>query len=199
VCATSKDLYHIKRLRSYKLPGKSAEPVTVIQAALATSAATTFFDPVLIGTCKYADGALGANNPVDEVEAEAADLWCPKTANLQSLVKCFLSVGTGNSGEKAVGDRVDQFASTLARITTETEKTAIKFLGRWRRAYELKRYFRFNVQQGLQDVSLEEYKKQPVIQRASEMYLDHYEQVSKVNECVGNLAGKQSVYHEDFS
>ncbi|RSL69726.1 hypothetical protein CEP54_002125 [Fusarium duplospermum] len=192
VCATSKDLYHIKRLRSYKLPGKKDDPVTVIQAALATSAATTFFDPVLIGTCEYADGALGANNPVDEVEAEAADLWCPEDANLQSLVKCFLSVGTGNPGEKPVGDRVDQLASTLTRITTETEKTAIKFLGRWRRAYELKRYFRFNVQQGLQDVGLEEYKKQPVIQRASEMHLDHYEQVSKVKECVGNLAGKQN-------
>lgn len=35
----------------------------IYQAALATSAATTFFDPVRIGDRTIANGGLGANNP----------------------------------------------------------------------------------------------------------------------------------------
>ena len=42
--------------------------------ALATSAATGFFDPVSIGARRFVDGALGANNPVDEVEEDASNI-----------------------------------------------------------------------------------------------------------------------------
>ncbi|KAM7207996.1 hypothetical protein V8F06_014960 [Rhypophila decipiens] len=71
---------------------------TICEAALATSAATGFFDPVSVGARHFVDGSLGANNPVDQVENEASDIWCAETGNLQPLVKCFISVGTGNPG-----------------------------------------------------------------------------------------------------
>jgi predicted acylesterase/phospholipase RssA len=53
---------------------KPGIPATICQAARATSAATTFFEPASIGARRFADGALGANNPVDEVEDEASDI-----------------------------------------------------------------------------------------------------------------------------
>ncbi|PVH93137.1 hypothetical protein DM02DRAFT_662262 [Periconia macrospinosa] len=76
----------ISRLRSYSLPGElgNQAPPTICEAALVTSAATRFFDPVKIGARTFVDGALGANNPADEVEHEAATIWCPDTAELKS-------------------------------------------------------------------------------------------------------------------
>jgi predicted acylesterase/phospholipase RssA len=62
------------RLRSYSLPDELNIPATICDAALATSAATGFFDPVSIGVRRFVDGALGANNPVDEVEGEASNI-----------------------------------------------------------------------------------------------------------------------------
>lgn len=58
----------IVRLRSYGIPENQEMPATIIEAARAISAATSFFEPVSIGARRFADGALGANNPVDEVE-----------------------------------------------------------------------------------------------------------------------------------
>ena len=71
VCTIAYETKEIIRLRSYSLPGKLTIPATICQAALATSVATTFFEPVNIGSRKF---ALGANNPVDEVEGEAKHL-----------------------------------------------------------------------------------------------------------------------------
>ncbi|KEF57531.1 uncharacterized protein A1O9_05448 [Exophiala aquamarina CBS 119918] len=75
MCTASKELYGITPLRSYDLHEK--KPVvsaTIYEAALATSPATVFFDPVSIGTRHFEDGALGASNPVEKVQGEASDI-----------------------------------------------------------------------------------------------------------------------------
>lgn len=185
----------ITRLRSYNVPGKPDSSATICEAALATSAATTFFDPVSIGARKYVDGALGANNSVDEVESETSNIWCPDRRDPKPLVKCFISVGTGNPGKKAIEDNLSKFLSkTLVDIATETEKTAAKFLERWAQHYDGKRYFRFNVHQGLQDVGLAEFQQRGTIEAATEEYLDNQELRFRVRDCVLNLKQKQSLY-----
>jgi predicted acylesterase/phospholipase RssA len=174
--------------------------MTIWQAALATSAATTFFDPVSIGARKFVDGALGANNPVEQIEGEASDIWCSETGELKPLVKCFISIGTGNPGKKAIEDNMIKFlAGTLKNLATETQMTAKAFVAKWRKQFDEKRYFRFNVDQGLQDVGLAEYRQQGLIEAATDGYLDDQEQRFRVRDCVQNLRLKQSVYMEDFS
>lgn len=111
MCATAEEITGITRLRSYSLPNQLDLPATVCEAALATSAATGFFDPVSIGARQFVDGALGANNPVEEVEGEAANIWCSKTGDLKPLVKCFISIGTGSPGKKAIQDKMLKFLS----------------------------------------------------------------------------------------
>ncbi|RSM15449.1 hypothetical protein CDV31_005042 [Fusarium ambrosium] len=164
---------------------------TICEAALATSAASTFFDPVSIGNMEFVDGALGANNPVDEVEGEATEIWCPNTGNLQPLVKCFISIGTGVPRTDAIGDRVDKFLSTLAKMATETEDTAEKFVRRWRQHYREGRYFRFNVDQGLQTVGMKEYKAKGTIEGVTNRYLDSQAQRLPIERCVANLKLKK--------
>ena len=200
VCSVTQETKEIVHLRSYQEPGKPDIPATICQAARATSAATTFFKPVTIGARRFADGALGANNPVDEVEGEASDIWCPETGDLKPLVKCFISIGTGNPGKKAMEDNLLKFLSkTLPELTTETEQTEKKFIAKWRQHYDSKRYFRFNVDQGLQDVGLAEYQEQGLIEAATEGYLSHQKVAFEVRDCIQNLESKQSVYLESFS
>lgn len=198
-CAASKDLNGIERLRAYSYPWKKSLPCTICEAALATSAASGFFDPVQIGARRYVDGALGANNPVEQVEGEASDLWCRETGDLKPLVKCFVSIGVGNPGKKPINDRLDKFFKTLVDITTETEATAARFIKRWRHQYDEGRFFRFNVEQGLQNVGLQEYDKRGVIETATDQYMADTVQESRVRECVQNLKAKQSVSAVEFA
>lgn len=200
VCATSKDLHGIERLRSYTSHGKAPLSCTIWQAAMATSAASGFFDEVKIGTRRFVDGALGANNPVGQVEDEASNIWCRTSAELKPLVKCFISIGTGNLGKKPVEDRLDKFFfKTLTRIATDKEQTATAFVSRWRQQYDEGRFFRFNVEQGLQGVGLAEYEKLGVIETATEQYMSEMTQESRVRKCVGNLKGKQSASMVEFA
>ncbi|TGZ77584.1 FabD/lysophospholipase-like protein [Ascodesmis nigricans] len=184
VCATAQETSSITLLRSYELLSKPNFSATICEAALATSA-TSFFDPVTIGARQFVEGALGANNPVEEVEGEAANIWCEETGDLKPLVKCFISIGTGNPGKKAINDNMLGFLSdTLVRMVTETERTEKKFIARWAQHFDEKRYFRFNVEQGLQDVALVEYKEQGKIEAATDEYLIHQSQKFRVRDCV---------------
>ena len=95
---------------------------------------------------------------MSEVEDEASNIWCERTGKLEPLVKCFISIGTGDPGKNPIQDRSWKFLTeSVVKIATETRQTDERFTGRWR-AHLDKRYFRFNVQQGLQDIGLAEYK-----------------------------------------
>ncbi|KAI9771206.1 MAG: hypothetical protein M1839_002865 [Geoglossum umbratile] len=192
VCTVAKETAGITCLRSYTSPDEHDIPATICEAALATSAATGFFDVVSIGARQFVDGAIGANNPVDEVEGEATNVWCSGTGDLKPLVKCFVSIGTGNPGKKAIENNMLRFLSkTLVGIATETEDTERKFVARWAKHFDEKRYFRFNVNQGLQEVDLAEYKEQGRIEATTDEFLRHQAQKFRVRDCVENLRQKQ--------
>ncbi|KAJ5090363.1 FabD/lysophospholipase-like protein [Penicillium argentinense] len=198
VCSITQETKDIVRLRSYG--NKAGIQATICQAARATSAATSFFEPVSIGARRFADGGLGANNPVDEVEGEASDIWCEDTGDLKPHVKCFISIGTGNPGKKAMEDNLLKFVSkTLPELATQTEQTEKRFIAKWRLHYAENRYFRFNVDQGLQDVGLAEYQQQGLIESATEGYLDHQAVKFRVRDCVENLNSKQSPTNLNFA
>ncbi|USP74753.1 hypothetical protein yc1106_02027 [Curvularia clavata] len=200
VCATVKETASITRLRSYTLPDEGEIPATVCQAALATLAATDFFDPVSIGAHHFVNGALGANNPVNEVEGEAANIWSSGTGDLKPLVKCFISIGTGYPSKKALEDNIAKFLSkSLVGIATETEETERKFIVRWAKHYDEKRYFRFNIDRGLQEIGLAEYKEQGRIEAATSEYLQHQAQRFRVRDCIENLQQKQGKTELSFA
>ncbi|KAF1985833.1 hypothetical protein K402DRAFT_454822 [Aulographum hederae CBS 113979] len=199
VCAIDRQTSGITCLRSYGVPGKANISPTICEAALATSAATSFFDPVKIGARQFEDGGLGVNNPAEQVEEEAADIWCSNSRKLMPLVKCFVSIGTGNSGKKAIEDTLPKFLSkTLVDLVTETVKTESRIIARWGALLTEKRYFRLNVEQGLQDVGLTEYREQGRIEAATYEYLDHMQQQVQVRDCIANLKEKESGTHTNF-
>jgi predicted acylesterase/phospholipase RssA len=181
------------------------EGVTIWQAGRATSTATSFFDPITIGEGnqgrEYVDGALGFNNPLDEVWLEAQDIWTPEEGRLESMLKCVVSVGTGNPGTSAVGDKPWTILETLKTIATQTENTERVFAQGHRDLLDKdQRYYRFNVEQGLQKVGLEEYERQGEIIDATAKYLNDHQLVRKQFwDCAVNLSHKECMLVEDFS
>ena len=60
-------------------------------------------------------------------------------------------------------------------MATETEKTAYEFLRANSKLHEDRRYFRFNVLSGLDNVGLEEAAKRPQIVAATRRYIIYEE------------------------
>jgi hypothetical protein len=134
------------------------------------------------------------------VEGEAMNIWCSESADLKPLVKCFLSIGTGNPGIKAFEKSVFKFlGQTVVDIATETEETEKKFISKWRKHFDENRYFRFNVDQGLQTIGLDEYKKQGEMEAATDRYLINQALKNRVRDCIQNLRLKQSMYIENLA
>ena len=150
VCTVDRDTKDIIRLRSYSLTDLPNIRTTIYQVAFATSVVTIFFEPVSIEDCTFVDGGLDVNNPVKEIEGEAMNIWCSETRDLELLVKCFISIETGHSDKKVFEDSMIKFlGQIMVDIATETEYTERKFIIRWVKHFDEKRYFRFNVNQGL--------------------------------------------------
>ena len=168
--------------------------MTIWQAARATSAATSFFDPITIGSGyagrRYVDGALGFNNPLDEVWVEAQDIWAPDDGRLEHLVECIVSIGTGKPGTLAIGGDLLTIGKTLKDIATQTESTERVFAMKHRELFDPEqRYFRFNVDQGLETMGLEEYQRQGEIYDATARYLNDHELVRRqIRTCAINMS-----------
>lgn len=162
------------RLRSYitdtSVDNLSTRTSTIWEAARATSAAATFFDPVKIGRQEYVDGATGANNPVEVVLEEAASIW--PSIDMRSGIECLVSIGTGIPELQNFGDDLKAVLKTLKSISTETEATEARFAKSVESRGLAGRYFRFNVDRGLSGVALNEHLKLPIIEAASERYLE---------------------------
>lgn len=155
----------------------SSSESTIWEAARATSAAATFFDPIRIGRQEYVDGATGANNPVEIVFEEAASIW----PDAISRVQCLVSIGTGLPEVRDFGDNLKEVARTLKSIATETEATQSRFAKTVLFRGLAGRYFRFNVDRGLSGVALDEHLKLHIVEAATEMYLEGHEVSSRIN------------------
>lgn len=193
VCATSKLTSSNVCLTSYRSPRTTnhlLNSTKIWEACRATSAATSFFNPISIGPYseEFVDGALGANNPINMVWSQAQDLWGP---DLQAKLRCLVSVGTGVPSLKLFHDDILHIGGSLVALATETENTAEQFRRHYSNLDDEGRYYRFNVNRGLEDVGLEESKKKNVIAAATGVYVESQEVYKQMRACVDNLVGKQ--------
>ncbi len=90
------------------------------------------------------------------------------------------------------------FSKTLKEVATETEKTADLFAKRNRGLFFQERYFRFNVDQGLQSVGLEEFKKEKEIVSATSLYMESLPMQTQARKCSLVMKDKECTL-EDFS
>jgi predicted acylesterase/phospholipase RssA len=140
------------------------------QACRATSAAPTFFPSVTIVYQKYVDGALGYNNPIRPLLAEAHQLWGEKRP-----IGCIISIGTGVPRLGNFGQRAS-LVKTLKEIATDTQTVAnemkTEMISRYGSDQQV--FLRFNVDRGLGALGLEECQPRHRAQMhtATNLYLD---------------------------
>ncbi|KAK5653385.1 hypothetical protein OQA88_8870 [Cercophora sp. LCS_1] len=204
VCATSKETGDTVCLANYRSPRSDNSDLlnttTIWQACRATSAATTFFDPIAIGPFNehFVDGALGANNPVYALWNQARDVWGDQ---LRGSLKCLVSIGTGLPALRPVRDDVLRIWATLEDLATETEKAAQQFHRDKSHLDDEGRYYRFNVDRGLEAIGLEESKKKTEIAAATRRYVESQAVFKQMKACANNIAGREyyGPYRTSFS
>jgi predicted acylesterase/phospholipase RssA len=171
VSAFTRALNTAVQIRSYTtddgVVALSTSNCTIWEAARATSAAATFFDPIEIGRQRFVDGGTGMNNPVEIVLQEAVSVW----PDAISRIQCLVSIGTGVPDLADFGDNLKEVVETLKAIATETEQTEQRFFRNQGNLGVGGRYFRFSVDKGLGGVGLDEHNKLDKIEAATELYL----------------------------
>ncbi|KAG5651485.1 hypothetical protein H0H81_008485 [Sphagnurus paluster] len=165
VCAMSAvNLAAPRIFRSYDVKENQTYNCKIWEAARATSAASSFFKSIDIGQEglkeRFIDGGLRCNNPVQQVRDEAHLVY-----GKGCEVACIVSIGAGHPNVIALRkpsafQRIlpTGLIKVLEGIAADCESIAEGF----EKEYTDKKprvYFRLNVQQGLQNVSLAEWDK----------------------------------------
>ncbi|KAK3355191.1 phospholipase, patatin family protein, partial [Neurospora tetraspora] len=190
VCATSKDVHQsivcFTTYPSRRLVPHLYNSTTIWQACRATSAATSFFDPIAIGPIgkEFVDGALGLNNPVSMLWTQAQDLWGDQ---LEKRLACLVSIGTGVPPLTPVGNDSVGIYRTLKAIATETGQTANDFQNNHRTLDTEGHYYRFNAH-GMESIRLEESRKKKEVSAVTNHYLSSPETLERLQNCAKNLS-----------
>lgn len=167
---------------------------TIVEAARATSAAPTFFKSIdIVGDEgfpeTFIDGGLLVNNPVKSVLEQAKELYP------NSDIDYILSLGTGmpsviklnvdNNIFKRLLPSNIMLAKALIKIATDCESAADEVGNKFSATPGV--YYRLNVDRGLEEVSLEEWKKLKDVRIHTLKYLEREDVHGRVVNLVEKL------------
>ncbi|KAK3495927.1 hypothetical protein B0T13DRAFT_473749 [Neurospora crassa] len=194
VCAMPKQNQGVpRRIRSYNSGDDWDKNITIVQAARATSAAPTFFKPLVIENEgvkeELIDAAMGVNNPVAEVLDEAGMQF-----DNSCKLGCFLSLGTGTrpknmESTSAIGQLVD-VGKLMKEVTTDSEARK-KDMDRKFTDHE-STYFRFSVPDAASKVKMEAYQDIPKLKAMTEEYLETAKAKADIEKVVDVLVNNKT-------
>jgi len=179
-------------LRTYQSHETHVE-CAIWEAARATSVAPTFFKRIEIGRRKqpFIDGGMGRNNPSQVVLDEANVVFKSRPFG------CLISIGTGqpkviNIQKPGLFQQILPLdvINALQAIATDCETTHQEMLRRF--ANLPNTYFRFNVEQGLQEVKLSEWEKLGHVEAHTVQYMKGQEVEKRIQELVTIIKTPQS-------
>lgn len=164
------------------------------EVARATSAASSFFEPIKVGGEEFVDGATGANNPIFQLWTEATDMFSEGLDwRLENNLQCLVSIGTGELHLTAFGNSIlkNEVGEALVAIATNSGQTAETFQRLHTKAFQDRIAFRYNVAQGLEEIGLEEASKLEDIQQATRRYIQKEEVFTSLMACARNLKTRE--------
>lgn len=187
------------RLRSYSSRMDSATTnIRVWEAAMATTASPGEFSQIRMGPMgiTYVSAGLGFSNPAKEALDEADRIW------QLSNIGCLVSIGAGVMPPARLEShwesmtflnllnldniaRVPELLTTFFRAATDCERVHEEMM-RDARLLNLK-YFRFNVDDGLQNIGRNEASKIDKISMATNIYLDRREVINSLEYCASQI------------
>ncbi|KAJ7487349.1 FabD lysophospholipase-like protein [Mycena galericulata] len=160
--------------RTYNTPHHPARDCTIWQAGRATSAAPTFFKQIEIGPPgveqAFVDGGMGGNNPIAALLLEAEVLFPNR------LIACIISLGTGQPHTINIPKKPSllkkllplDVVDAIKGIATDCEKEHQRFAHHFDSVPQV--YFRFNVEQGMQDIRLNQWERLGDVAALTEQY-----------------------------
>lgn len=158
------------------------------QALRATSAAPTFFEEMSFGVPRitYIDGGLGYNSPCVEIDAQAKSIWEGRA------IGCVVSIGTGlqtipniqKTGWLALDDL--SIAGAIVQMATSTTRVDNE-MQRMYRDTETE-YYRWDVDIGLGDISLEQWMREDEMASATQRYMEDPDQSIRKTKLANTLA-----------
>ena len=158
--------------------------ISIVSAALATSAAPVYFQPEEYNGHSYIDGGIGFNNPSEIAMKELTGLYGPG-----AFAHTFISLGTGNKTSKAFERRRNGLSGlvpllrTFVSIATASEDVHERMEERLggRRGY-----YRFDPP-GLEDIALDDWRSMDTVISLSRKYLSARETKSRMKELAARL------------
>lgn len=172
--------------------------MTIWEAARATSAAPTFFEPLILpsdNNSQWVDGGLIVNNPAEQILQEVKKLWGePEQRFDLKRIGLFLSIGTGVAEDISlqggflndISTRMRLPSTLLKAIVTRTfdcegvNQKMYSHFGELPRTE--KRYHRFSTE-GIRDIVFYDYKKMPTIKERTLNYLNGGERQEGLDQC----------------
>lgn len=197
VCSTHLNVAKPTQLRNYSSEWEPPVNCSIWQAARATSAAPLFFDPISFGVPPktYGDGGLHYNNPIRILLDESKRIWNCETQRRAGII---ISIGTGKPKFRRFGKGLYEIVKSLEAIVTNTQETEEMFANEIADLASAERphYFRLNVDQGLEDIGLEEWQEFQTLTEATDAYLKTHRR--DVDSCVeaflGLIGERQATY-----
>ena len=189
LCVTRSEAQQPEVLRSYPTWATSEEnyDCDIWEAASATTAAPIYFKPVPFARTgeKWCDGGLKRNNPINEALNEVA-----RHEEFSAReIGCVVSIGTGITKTTGISSNLLVFLQQAVTMMTRSEEIADTFeaseLGT--RLSTSKRYYRFNVQQGLQDFEMDELDRLEKMDALTKAYLRKQECAKAIADCAESL------------
>ncbi|KAL5488444.1 hypothetical protein ACEPAI_6562 [Sanghuangporus weigelae] len=164
------------------------DEVTIVTAALATSAAPTYFHPTAHAGRAYIDGGIGFNNPAEIALKQLSTLYGPS-----AYAYTLISLGTGRRNENpyrpgaprarsGIAGMIDMLRA-FAHISTDAEGVHARLEERFAQTGA---YFRFNPI-GLEDIELDDWTAVDDAIKASLDYLALPETQKRISELVERL------------
>ena len=198
VTATSQRTLDLQILSNYRSLDRSQlglfNSCRIWEAARATTAAVTFFEPITIGRYgeTFVDGSLTASNPIEVVLREAIAILDLGGTSQSFIPANLVSVGCGYPQTNASGVLSQNILKTLQAISTSVEVEADRFARGHGRIPGL-RYFRFNIQKGIEDINLDEWAQLSRLSAAAREYLTTEVTSNRLKECIAALEISEEV------
>ncbi|KAF7919409.1 uncharacterized protein EAE98_009249 [Botrytis deweyae] len=192
VCATRNKTFNYELIRNYTSgkPDQVDYDCTIWEAGSATAAAPMFFGPVTFqkSKAKFSDGGTTINCPLPEVVNEARRLWnSPQFA-------CIVSLGTGWPANTKVKSGLLGFLGQTVKVLTDAQKKYEEWVRGNRDDLNIKEsYFRFNVEQGMDQLKLDEWAETEEMTALTDSYLGQDKHMNEVERCVKLLRITDSV------
>ncbi|KAG8528968.1 uncharacterized protein KY384_006657 [Bacidia gigantensis] len=187
VCASNQVTSQYELIRNYVSNAADQEnyDCTVWEAGSATAAAPMYFDSVTFARSRteFTDGGLNINCPVNELVNEATRIWPAKE------IGCLVSLGTGWTQPSEIPKRLDKFLIGSVKMLTNAEKLVETFTKHpiGRELLKSNRFFRFNVEQGMDQFELDDWKELPRLSELTKFYLGRSEKAMAVERCAAVL------------